>query len=155
VAERGAGTWATSMDSPDTFTRLNVSGESTLANPRLLRSFVSAHTNTDQLQKVSDILGLRAEPVALDSQAKYALLAAGHGEMILRLLSAKQPNYKEKIWDQAAGAIVVEEAGGRITDLSGKDLDFTQGRSLENNRGICATNNTIHDQVLPVLKTLD
>jgi 3'(2'), 5'-bisphosphate nucleotidase len=31
----------------------------------------------------------------------------------------------EKIWDHAAGAAVIEGAGGRLTDIQGKDIDFT------------------------------
>jgi 3'(2'), 5'-bisphosphate nucleotidase len=84
----------------------------------------------------------------MDSQAKYAVLAAGGGEVILRLLSPKRPDYREKIWDQAAGSIILEEAGGRLTDLSGKPLDFTQGRLLTSNRGVLATNGSLHEKVL-------
>ena len=42
----------------------------------------------------------------MDSQAKYAVLAAGEGDVLLRLLSPSRPDYREKIWDQAAGSIV-------------------------------------------------
>ena len=52
------------------------------------------------------------------------------------------------------GAIVTEEAGGRITDLSGKALDFRQGRTLANNTGICATNGRLHDRALEALAKL-
>jgi 3'-phosphoadenosine 5'-phosphosulfate (PAPS) 3'-phosphatase len=36
-----------------------------------------------------------------------------------------EPDYREAMWDQAAGALLVEEAGGRVTDLDGLPLDFT------------------------------
>jgi 3'(2'), 5'-bisphosphate nucleotidase len=64
------------------------------------------------------------------------------------------PNYREKIWDQAAGSIVIEEAGGRITDLKGKALDFTAGRTLTNNRGILASNAHLHTLALNALQTI-
>ncbi|MFW6032399.1 MAG: inositol monophosphatase family protein [Phycisphaeraceae bacterium] len=66
--------------------------------------------------------------------------------MYLRLPT--RADYREKIWDHAAGAIVVEEAGGKVTDIEGKPLDFSRGRKLENNRGVIATNGPIHDAVL-------
>ena len=47
-------------------------------------------------------------------------------------------------WDFAAGALIVEEAGGRVTDLRGRTLD-TYGRQ------ILATNGLIHDQAQAVL----
>jgi 3'(2'), 5'-bisphosphate nucleotidase len=80
----------------------------------------------------------------MDSQAKYAVLAAGAGDLLLRLLSARHPNYREKIWDQAAGALIVEEAGGRVSDLEGQPLDFTAGRTLARNRGLLASNGYLH-----------
>jgi 3'(2'), 5'-bisphosphate nucleotidase len=92
-----------------------------------------------------------AEPVGLDSQAKYALLAAGRGDLLVRLLSSRQPDYREKVWDQAAGSIVVEEAGGRITDLHGRSLDFTAGRTLARNRGLLASNGHLHAAALAAL----
>jgi 3'(2'), 5'-bisphosphate nucleotidase len=44
--------------------------------------------------------------------------------------------------------IVVEEAGGRVTDARGFSLDFGHGRMLDNNSGVIATNGPIHDAVL-------
>jgi 3'(2'), 5'-bisphosphate nucleotidase len=87
----------------------------------------------------------------MDSQAKYAILAAGGGEASVRLLSPDQPDYKEKIWDQAAGALIVEEAGGRITDLSGKPFDFSAGRLLLHNRGVLCSNGLLHPVFLQAL----
>ena len=78
------------------------------------------------------------------------MLAAGKGDLYLRLLSSSRPDYKEKIWDQAAGSIILEEAGGMITDLDGRRLDFTHGRSLEENRGILASNR-LHKSALEAL----
>jgi 3'(2'), 5'-bisphosphate nucleotidase len=86
--------------------------------------------------------------VRLDSQAKYGVVARGDAAIYLRIPSPKQPDYREKIWDHAAGALIVEEAGGRVTDALGADLDFSRGRRLENNRGIVASNGYLHAAVL-------
>jgi 3'(2'), 5'-bisphosphate nucleotidase len=99
-------------------------------------------------------LGVTAPPVAMDSQAKYAVLATGEGDVLLRLISRSSPDYRERIWDQAAGSIIVEEAGGRITDLDGQPLDFSQGRTLAKNRGIVATNGHLHDALLDGLRSI-
>lgn len=120
----------------------------------MLRSVEAAHTNVGQIGQLSELLGLQAEPVCLDSQAKYAVLSSGGGELLVRLLSASKPDYKEKIWDQAAGSIVLEEAGGRVTDLEGRELDFAQGRTLALNTGICASNGILHDEALKALSRL-
>jgi 3'(2'), 5'-bisphosphate nucleotidase len=72
----------------------------------------------------------------------------------MRLLSPKQPDYREKIWDQAAGSLLVEEAGGKVSDLNGKDLDFNAGRTLLNNRGILASNGHLHREALQAIRAI-
>ena len=61
-------------------------------------------------------------------------------------------DYREKIWDHAAGALIVTEAGGRVTDVDGRPLDFTRGSSLLDNRGVLATNGLLHDRVLKAIR---
>lgn len=48
-------------------------------------------------------------------------------------------------WDAAAGALMVEEAGGRITNLEGGPLD-------RDKPAVVASNGRIHDEMLRVLK---
>jgi 3'(2'), 5'-bisphosphate nucleotidase len=149
LAVRGQGAWSTSMtDGDDQWKQLRVSSRSDPSQARLLRSFEAGHTNVGQIDKLADWLGIQVDPVRMDSQAKYAVLAAGGGEVMIRLLSPDRLDYREKIWDQAAGAIILEEAGGRVSDLSGEPLDFSQGRTLNNNRGVLATNGLLHEKVL-------
>jgi len=152
VAARGQGAWVTTIEGDSTFKPIQASPQDDAAQTRLLRSFESGHTNVNQIDLVAEALGVGVVPVRMDSQAKYAVLAAGHGDLYLRLLSAGRPNYREKIWDQAAGVIVIEEAGGEVTDLDGKQLDFTAGRTLSNNRGICASNRILHAAALEALR---
>ena len=157
IASRGAGSWIASLDADldeSGFRRLAVSSQSDPGEARLLRSYESGHTDGDLVDAFQVELGGKADPVRMDSQSKYALLASGKGEIYLRLLSPSKPNYREKIWDQAAGSIIVEEAGGKVTDLDGKQLDFGQGRTLRNNRGICASNGILHDRALLALRAI-
>jgi 3'(2'), 5'-bisphosphate nucleotidase len=152
VAQRGEGTWTTPLDGSFELKPLHVSDIAAPEQARFLRSFESGHTNVSQLDVIGKQMGVAAEPVRLDSQAKYSILASGAGDVLFRLISPKKPDYKEKIWDQAAGSIVCEEAGGTITDLDGKPLDFTQGRTLANNRGILASNGLLHESALAAIK---
>jgi len=150
IAARGEGTWASPLEN-EAWTALRVSGVADPKDARVLRSVESGHTNVSQLDIVLGRMGVQADPVRLDSQAKYGVLAGGRGDLLLRLLSADRPDYRECIWDQAAGAIVIEEAGGRITDLAGKPLDFGQGRTLANNAGVLASNGHLHEAALSAL----
>jgi 3'(2'), 5'-bisphosphate nucleotidase len=153
-AVRGAGAWLASLEGEDGFTRLQVSTCQDPVQARILRSFESGHTNVSQVDLFARALGVQAEPVRMDSQAKYVVQAAGQGELYLRLLSPRQPDYREKIWDQAAGSLLIEEAGGRVTDLGGKPLDFSAGRELSNNRGVLASNGSLHPAALQALRAI-
>ena len=153
VAISGKGTFTQPLDIGNekwnpSWNGLTVSARSQPATARMLRSVEKAHTNVDEIGQLAAKLGVTAPPVGMDSQSKYAVLAAGEGDVLLRLISKLRPDYRERIWDQAAGSIVIEEAGGRITDLDGKPLDFSHGRKLEKNRGILATNGHLHDAFL-------
>lgn len=154
VAARSAGAWCAPLSNDGKWRRLAVSDCTNVSDARLLRSVESAHTNTGAMGELVTHLGITAPPVPLDSQAKYAVLAAGAGDANLRLISRSRPDYREKIWDQAAGSIVVEEAGGLVTDLDGKPLDFSHGRTLAQNRGILATNGHLHDALLAGLQAI-
>jgi len=159
AAARDLGAWVfpldgTPLQGKPSSRQISVSQQSDPILARLMRSFESGHTNVSQIDIFAEKLGIKAEPVRMDSQAKYAVLASGGGEIYLRLLSSQRPDYREKVWDQAAGSIIVEEAGGRVTDLDGKPLDFTQGRTLALNRGICASNGSLHVQTLKTLEMI-
>ncbi|MEI9943762.1 MAG: inositol monophosphatase family protein [Chitinophagaceae bacterium] len=52
--------------------------------------------------------------------------------------------HKLESWDSAAGSLIVEEAGGRVTDFEGKKFSVYQHR-------IIATNGKIHDELLDVI----
>jgi 3'(2'), 5'-bisphosphate nucleotidase len=154
AAMRGLGTHAQPLIDSGGWRPLHVSSRSDPKDARILRSVEKSHTNVDEIGQLAAKLGVTASSVGMDSQAKYAVLAAGEGDVLLRLLSPSRTDYREKIWDQAAGSIVIEEAGGRITDLDGKPLDFSQGRTLAKNRGILATNGALHEAFLAGLRAV-
>jgi 3'(2'), 5'-bisphosphate nucleotidase len=118
---------------------------------RLAESVEAGHGNPQLQRAVAQAVGLALPPLQMDSQAKYGAIACGQAALYLRLPWTERPTYQENIWDHAAGAIVVEEVGGRVTDMVGKPLDFTQGAQLVNNRGIVASHGVCHDAVLEAL----
>jgi 3'(2'), 5'-bisphosphate nucleotidase len=115
-------------------------------------SFESSHSSHDDMGEIVKLLGVKRPPLRMDSQAKYGILARGDGTVYLRLPTKK--SYVEKIWDHAAGCILVEEAGGKVTDLNGNPLDFSQGKTLVKNKGVIATNGKLHDVVMKAVKSV-
>lgn len=143
AAARGRGCWARRLGG-DAWTRLSVSGRT--GDLIALRSFESRHTDEARVNEILERLGVRRAPLLMDSQAKYVVLAAGEGDLLLRIIP--DPEYHEKVWDQAPGYLAVVEAGGRMTDLDGKELDFGAGRSLSRNHGVLAANGSILERVV-------
>ena len=54
--------------------------------------------------------------------------------------------------DHASGSLLVEEAGGVITNSLGEPLDFGLGRTLGENFGIVASGKDIHPKVIEAIK---
>ena len=82
----------------------------------------------------------------IDSQAKHGVIARGGAEWYVRL---PKPGYVEWIWDHAAGNVVIEEAGGKMTDTEGRPLDFSLGPKLSPSvRGILMSNGGIFHKSL-------
>jgi 3'(2'), 5'-bisphosphate nucleotidase len=153
VAQRGAGSSRYGLDgSPRGAVRVSDVREPQHA--RVVESVESAHTNRSLSARLKEQLGIVSESLRMDSQAKYAAVAQGIAEIYLRAPNPRTPDYRENIWDHAAGWLVVKEAGGEVTDVSGQPLDWSQGRRLEANRGVVATNGHMHDEVVAALQRL-
>lgn len=125
---------------------VQVAAPATLAQARLCESVEAGHSNHDHSSLIAARLGITAEPYRIDSQCKYGAVARGDASIYLRLPT--RADYREKVWDHAAGKFVVEQAGGRVTDVDGLPLDFSHGRVLQGNRGVIATDGRFHDRVV-------
>jgi 3'(2'), 5'-bisphosphate nucleotidase len=146
-AQRGGGVWSGELGKT----------VAKLARPlaprrRLAESAVAEHANRELQEAVDRALGMTEPPVRIDSQAKYALVARGDASVYLRFPRGEA--HREKIWDHAAGALLVEESGGAVTDAHGRPLDFGHGRTLAANWGVIATAGMDHQAVLAALHQL-
>ncbi|KAF8151608.1 hypothetical protein B0H34DRAFT_784730 [Crassisporium funariophilum] len=115
-----------------------------------LESVEAAHSSHSFNDRVSSLLGITRAPTRMDSQAKYCCLARGEGGAYLRMPTGV--GYREKIWDHAPGQILVEEAGGVVTDSRGEPLNFGLGRTLGENFGVIAAGKDVHPHVLEAVQ---
>ena len=145
VAVRGQGAWQR-LAAGGEETRIHTDSISDPSRAVMCESVESAHSAHGDHAAIAARLGITAQPYRIDSQCKYAVVSRGEASIYLRLPSSK--GYREKVWDHAAGAVIAEEAGGRISDLDGHSLDLTSGRFVGQHRGIIVTNGAIHEQVL-------
>ncbi|HDP94085.1 MAG TPA: 3'(2'),5'-bisphosphate nucleotidase [Candidatus Aminicenantes bacterium] len=153
-AVRGQGAWMETQTG-DSRKACRVSLEQDSHQMRFVESYVSSHSYTDMQLAVARDLGIHGNPVRMDSQVKYAVIATGEAEIYLRIPHPDTPDYKEKIWDHAAGSLIVTEAGGRVTDIEGRELDFSKGKTLSHNRGVLATTPRVHARVIRTIARLE
>ncbi|HEX5065871.1 MAG TPA: 3'(2'),5'-bisphosphate nucleotidase [Myxococcota bacterium] len=152
AGERGGAASACNLwDESAPAQRIRVGDIRVAAQARFCESVESEHSDQSGSARVAELLGIRSEPYRIDSQCKYAAVARNDASIYLRLPT--RADYREKIWDHAAGKLIVEAAGGVVTDVDGRPLDFTRGRTLEANRGVVATGGSIHAEVLAALRT--
>lgn len=98
---------------------------------------------------------------------KHCVVGVGAAEATLRLPPA---GYREKIWDHVPGDHFVREAGGQVTDLNGKELDFSMvtvgrnaGRNANENscrelgpevQGVVVSNGHLHDTITETIRNI-
>ncbi|KAF7302499.1 3'(2'),5'-bisphosphate nucleotidase [Mycena chlorophos] len=149
VAVRGQGCYQLPITGPQTETRVTMPAF-TPSTLNTLESVEAAHSSHSTTETISNVLGITKPPLRMDSQAKYGCLARGDGGLYLRMPTGV--GYREKIWDHAPGSLLVEEAGGIVTDSRGQPLDFGLGRTLGENFGVIAAGKEVHSAVLAAVQ---
>jgi len=118
---------------------IRVTGTATLVDSLLCTGFPYT-VRQDQARQVAVFAALLGESRAVRRLGSAALdlcyVAAGRFDGF----------WEDRLhaWDVAAGALIVEEAGGRVTDFAGRPLDLTRGQIL-------ATNGPLHERVREVI----
>ncbi|PKI32850.1 hypothetical protein CRG98_046759 [Punica granatum] len=133
-AKIGSGTYMQSLDGSSPV-KVNVSATENTEDASFFESYEAAHSMHDLTSSIA--------------KAKYGALSRGDGAIYMRF---PHKGYREKIWDHAAGCIVVTEAGGVVTDASGQPLDFSKGRHLNLDTGIVVTNQKLMPLLLKAVR---
>ena len=149
-AVRGNGAWMQTFDQPDSVPQpIRVTSTDRASELRLCESVESGHSSHDWSGLIASELGIHTEPVRMDSQCKYLAVARGDADVYLRLPTHQ--GYQEKIWDHAGGVLVVLEAGGRVTDIHGREPEFFHGSTLSKNEGMAVSNGSVHHEILAAI----
>ena len=150
VFGEGANSRPLSRGSLGTKSSLSVRHITDVSKAVFCESVEAGHSCKGDNADIAELLGIKTKAVQMDSQAKYGSVARGAGDLYLRLPVRK--DYQEKIWDHAAGDLIVREAGGQVTDASGKRLNFSLGRTLKENKGVVAAPKNVHGEVLKAVQ---
>lgn len=134
-AWRGGGAWAMSTMGGAAPRRLSVSGISTLDTAQVLFTSETDIAASGLLPGLRTLLARSWRERGFGDFWSYTLVAEGAADAMVEV--------NIKPWDAAAPFLLVEEAGGRATDLQGN-------RSIHGTTFI-ATNGHLHDEVLAIL----
>ncbi len=128
-ARKGEGAWANGE-------RIHVSQRSKMSDAFLIHSALNILRAAGYWQGFERLVDATSRQRGFGDYYGYCLVAAGKAEI-----------YAEadlKPWDVAPMKILVEEAGGRLTDFAGKPDIYTGS--------VVATNGLLHDEVLRLLQ---
>lgn len=122
-------------------------GTSTLAAPPGIRLVASKSHRTRDVDTFRTALGITDELNVGSIGVKVAMVADARRDLYV------YPGSRTKIWDTCAPEAVLLAAGGRMTDVQGQPLRYTDP-DLANRHGIVASNGPLHDRVLATLAGL-
>jgi len=148
TAVRGHGSYMFPVDEELNFepSKVTVSGAFDPQKAKFTEPVMKAKSSQGFTAAVATNLGIECKPLRIYSQVKYGSVARADADVFMKFPKA---GYREKIWDHAAGVILVEEAGGRVSDAGGAPLNFAGGRYIEGlDRGIIAASSALHERLL-------
>lgn len=113
--------------------KISVSDTSSMKNALFMFGSARFFKDKSSLLKLIDVC---ASSRSFVSPYEYHLLASGRCEIVVDAYG--------KIWDIAPFKVIIEEAGGRVTNWEGKPWTI-------DDRGCVATNGILHEQVIKIL----
>ena len=131
VAEKGKGAFLNGK-------RLRVSSNKSFEKTFILTDLVLRYKPEEKIDMLNKLKGKIYDIRAMGSAVYgYAMVARGFVDAYITMYTYP--------WDIAAGALIVEEASGKVTDFNGKEWKAKIGKYI-------ATNNKIHNQLIKALR---
>jgi len=127
------------------FTKINVSNKKEIKNFRICHSL---HYNEPWVLNFARSLGV-TNFIPLDSMAKLCMVADGSSELYIKPMNMQ----RSFTWDFLPGELLVNEAGGMITDIRGNPIQYVNDKCKITAPGLIASNGIRHEELLNALKS--
>lgn len=108
---------------------------------------VSRNHRSPKINRIMKDFRLRSEIQRGSVGVKMGLIAERCSDLYIHL------SPRTKFWDTCGPEIILEEAGGRVTDLFGEPICYSR-RDVQNHGGIVASNGAVHDETIKRLRPL-
>jgi 3'(2'), 5'-bisphosphate nucleotidase len=125
-------------------TRLYASANTDLSKMNLA---VSRNHRSPKISRIIQDFGISREVQRGSVGLKVGLVAEAVCDLYIHL------SPRTKFWDTCGPQVIIEEAGGRLTDLFGEPITY-EIEDVQNHGGIVATNGPAHDKVIDRLRPL-
>ena len=110
-----------------------------------------ARARSSRAASLATELGIQAAPLQAEGPFAYGLVARGEAQTYFELPETAD-GFDSHVWSHAAGALLVQEAGGMVTDTVGNALDFSACRDSitlpQHIVGVLVTNRDVHPEVV-------
>lgn len=117
------------------------------ADPRSLGLALSRHHPSKRMSRIMKHFGFRRAVRRGSVGLKVSLITRRQADLYI------SPGSRTKLWDTCAPQVIVEEAGGRLTDLFGDPFRYDR-EDVQNYNGILASNGPSHQAVVDGLRPL-
>jgi len=141
-ASKGNGAFLAEKDGPAV--RLNVSNETDFSKMNLA---VSRNHRSPKMSRIVKDFGFRREIQRGSVGVKVGLIAEKLCDLYIHL------SHRTKFWDTCGPQIILEEAGGKLTDIFGYPIRYDLS-DVQNHNGILASNGVSHDLAVRHLQPL-
>ncbi|MFN2412965.1 MAG: 3'(2'),5'-bisphosphate nucleotidase CysQ [Pyrinomonadaceae bacterium] len=108
---------------------------------------VSRNHRSPKISRIMREFRLKQEIQRGSVGLKVGLIAERSADLYIHL------SPRTKFWDTCGPQVILEEAGGRVTDLFGERMRY-DFKDVQNHGGFVASNGTVHDQAIARLRPL-
>jgi len=110
----------------------------------------SLHYNEPWVMEFAQIAEI-SNIIQIDSMAKFCMVADGTADLYIKPMDEN----RSFSWDFLPGVLIVNEAGGIVSDLKGNNIKFNNEKCIISAPGLVASNGVLHEEILKYLKGID
>ncbi|MBN1803151.1 MAG: hypothetical protein JW891_16695 [Candidatus Lokiarchaeota archaeon] len=143
-AEKGRGAHASYGEGD--FTKITVTRKSDLKELVLCQSL---HYDQPWVSEFAQKIGIQ-NSIKIDSMLKFCKVAEGSADLYIKPIDLEH----SFSWDYMPGILIVEEAGGKVTDTQNQPIWVDNEHIRWTSPGIVASNGVIHENIMRELSTM-
>ncbi|KAL2836502.1 hypothetical protein BJY01DRAFT_55031 [Aspergillus pseudoustus] len=156
-AVAGQGAWLRQMSTGALLVASKIEPKTQITQPEDIR-FVDCRAATSSCwethQRLAENLNASWPPRTdlWSAQLRYIAIAAGGCNVLVKI--PRKASYRSKVWDHVGGMLIAEELGCIVSDLEGKPVDCSLGRTLSGCHGMIIGPSSIHARLVEAVKQL-